>query len=76
MPRGSGGGGTVPRGVPHRGSLEDVGKVWPRIRAVAEENDCVRDTLEVVNAAPSAKVRVLYALHRCGDAQFRVVLTM
>jgi ureidoacrylate peracid hydrolase len=46
------------------------GKIWDRIRAVAEANDCVPHMLQVLNAARKAKLRVFYALHhryRPGD---------
>jgi ureidoacrylate peracid hydrolase len=46
------------------------GKIWGRIRAVAEANGCVPHMLQVLNAARKAKLRVFYAMHhryRPGD---------
>src|SRR5262245_13613237 len=46
------------------------GKIWDRIRAVAEANDCVPHMLQVLNAVRKARLRVFYALHhryRPGD---------
>jgi len=46
------------------------GKIWPRIKAVAEANDCVSNMLKVLNAARAVKLRVFYAMHhryRAGD---------
>src|SRR6516165_9300820 len=45
-------------------------KIWPRIKAVAEANNCVAHMLEVLNTARRAKLRVFYAMHhryRPGD---------
>ena len=45
-------------------------KVWDRLKAVAEANDCVPHMLQVLNAARRAGLRVFYALHhryRPGD---------
>jgi hypothetical protein len=50
--------------------ITEGGKLWSRIRAVAEANDCVPHMLQVLNAARNAKLRVFYALHhryRPGD---------
>lgn len=49
---------------PYNDFISDGGKVWPRIRAVAEANDCVQHMLEVLQAARKAGLRVFYALHR------------
>src|SRR5262245_44668358 len=50
--------------------ISEGGKLWQRIRAVAEANNCIPHMLQVLNAARNAKLRVLYALHhryRPGD---------
>ncbi|MBR0794900.1 cysteine hydrolase [Bradyrhizobium jicamae] len=50
--------------------ISEGGKLWGRIRAVAEANGCVPHMLQVLNAARQAKLRVFYALHhryRPGD---------
>jgi ureidoacrylate peracid hydrolase len=55
---------------PYNDFISEGGKVWPRIRAVAESNGCIPHMLQVLNAARSAKLRVFYAMHhryRPGD---------
>jgi nicotinamidase-related amidase len=49
---------------PYNDFISEGGKIWPRIRAVAEANDCVPHMLQVLDAARKAKLRVFYALHR------------
>jgi ureidoacrylate peracid hydrolase len=55
---------------PYNDFISEGGKIWPRIKAVAEANNCVARMLEVLNAARRAKLRVFYAMHhryRPGD---------
>jgi ureidoacrylate peracid hydrolase len=55
---------------PYNDFISKEGKIWNRIRAVAEANDCVPHMLQVLNVARKAKPRVFYALHhryRPGD---------
>lgn len=55
---------------PYNDFISEGGKLWGRIRAVAEANDCVPHMLQVLNAARQAKLRVFYAMHhryRPGD---------
>jgi nicotinamidase-related amidase len=55
---------------PYNDFISEGGKIWPRIKAVAEANNCVAHMLEVLNAARRAKLRVFYAMHhryRPGD---------
>ena len=55
---------------PYNDFISEGGKLWDRIRRVAEANDCVPHMLQVLNAARKAKLRVFYALHhryRPGD---------
>src|SRR5271165_7658157 len=55
---------------PYNDFISEGGKIWDRIRAVAEANDCVPHMLRVLNAARDANLRVFYALHhryRPGD---------
>jgi len=55
---------------PYNDFISEGGKIWPRIKNVAEANDCVPRMLEVLNAAREATLRVFYALHyryRPGD---------
>jgi ureidoacrylate peracid hydrolase len=49
---------------PYNDFLSDGGKIWPRIKDVAEANGCVPNMLRVVNAARKAGLRVFYAMHR------------
>ena len=49
---------------PYNDFISEGGKLWDRIRAVAEANDCVGHMLQVLNAAREAQLRVFYALHR------------
>ena len=49
---------------PYNDFISEGGKIWDRIRAVAEANDCVPHMLQVLNAARKAGLRVFYALHR------------
>jgi nicotinamidase-related amidase len=44
--------------------ISEGGKVWDRVKSVAEANRCVPHMLQVVNAAHKAGLRVFYALHR------------
>jgi ureidoacrylate peracid hydrolase len=48
---------------PYNDFISEGGKIWPRIKAVAEANNCVANMLEVLHAARKAKLRVLYAMH-------------
>jgi ureidoacrylate peracid hydrolase len=55
---------------PYNDFISEGGKLWERIRRVAEANDCVPHMLAVLNATRKAKLRVFYALHhryRPGD---------
>jgi ureidoacrylate peracid hydrolase len=48
---------------PYNDFISEGGKLWNRVRAVAEANDCVSHMLQVLNAAREAKLRVFYAVH-------------
>jgi ureidoacrylate peracid hydrolase len=55
---------------PYNDFISEGGKLWNRIRGVAEANDCIPHMLQVLNAARTSKLRVFYALHhryRPGD---------
>jgi len=55
---------------PYNDFISNGGKIWPRIKAVAEANNCVPNMLRVLGAARQAKLRVFYAMHhryRPGD---------
>jgi ureidoacrylate peracid hydrolase len=49
---------------PYNDFISEGGKIWGRIKAVAETNQCVPNMLRVLNAARQAKIRVFYAMHR------------
>ena len=49
---------------PYNDFISEGGKIWGRIKAVAEANQCVPNMLKVLEAARQAKLRVLYAMHR------------
>ncbi|MGZ6154580.1 MAG: isochorismatase family cysteine hydrolase [Gemmatimonadaceae bacterium] len=49
---------------PYNDFISEGGKVWDRLRGVAEANNCVPHMLQVLNAARKAQLRVFYALHR------------
>jgi ureidoacrylate peracid hydrolase len=55
---------------PYNDFISEGGKVWDRLKAVAEANRCVPHMLQVLDAARKAGIRVFYALHhryRPGD---------
>ena len=55
---------------PYNDFISEGGKIWDRIKAVAEANNCVPNMLQVLKAARQAKLRVFYAMHhryRPGD---------
>ena len=55
---------------PYNDFISEGGKVWPRLKAVAEANLCVPHMVEVLTAARKAGLRVFYPLHhryRPGD---------
>jgi ureidoacrylate peracid hydrolase len=55
---------------PYNDFISEGGKVWGRLKAVAEANGCVPNMAQVLNAARRAGLRVFYALHhryRPGD---------
>ena len=49
---------------PYNDFISEGGKIWDRIKAVAEANGCVPNMLQVLNTARKADLRVFYALHR------------
>ena len=55
---------------PYNDFISEGGKLWDRLKGVAEANNCVPNMLRVLNAARKAGLRVSYALHhryRPGD---------
>jgi nicotinamidase-related amidase len=49
---------------PYNDFISEGGKVWNRIKTVAEANRCIPHMLEVLQAARKTGLRVFYALHR------------
>jgi nicotinamidase-related amidase len=49
---------------PYNDFISEGGKVWDRLKDVAEANNCVPNISQVLNAARKAELRVFYALHR------------
>ena len=55
---------------PYNDFISEGGKIWGRIKNVAEANNCVPNMSDVMNASRKAGLRVFYALHhryRPGD---------
>jgi ureidoacrylate peracid hydrolase len=55
---------------PYNDFISEGGKVWDRLKSVAEANHCGPHMLQVLDAARKAGIRVFYALHhryRPGD---------
>jgi nicotinamidase-related amidase len=48
---------------PYNDFISEGGKIWNRIKSVAEANNCVPNMLHVVSAARKTRLRVFYALH-------------
>jgi ureidoacrylate peracid hydrolase len=49
---------------PYNDFISEGGKIWDRLKAVAEANRCVPNMLQVLHAARKAGLRVFYAPHR------------
>lgn len=49
---------------PYNDFISEGGKVWDRLKGVAEANQCVPHMSQVLDAARAADIRVFYALHR------------
>jgi nicotinamidase-related amidase len=49
---------------PYNDFISEGGKVWDRLKHVAEANNCVPNMLQVLNAARKTDVLIFYALHR------------
>jgi len=48
---------------PYNDFISDGGKVWDRIRVVAEANDCVPHMLEILNVAREAELKIVFVMH-------------
>ncbi|HKE83294.1 MAG TPA: isochorismatase family cysteine hydrolase [Vicinamibacterales bacterium] len=49
---------------PYNDFISEGGKLWDRLKGVAEANDCIPHMMAVLAAARNARLRVFYALHR------------
>ena len=49
---------------PYNDFISEGGKVWDRLKGVAEANGCVPHMLEVLNAARKAGLRVFHEVDR------------
>jgi nicotinamidase-related amidase len=49
---------------PYNDFISEGGKVWDRLKPVAEANNCVPNMLKVLQAARKSRLPVFYALHR------------
>ena len=49
---------------PYNDFISEGGKVWDRLKDVAEANGCIPHMKQVLDAARAADIRVFYALHR------------
>jgi ureidoacrylate peracid hydrolase len=55
---------------PYNDFISEGGKLWDRLKGVAEANNCVPNMFQVLNSARKAELRVFYTLHhryRPGD---------
>jgi ureidoacrylate peracid hydrolase len=55
---------------PYNDFISEGGKVWNRVKEVADKNQCVPNMLQILTAARKAGLRVFYAMHhryRPGD---------
>ena len=49
---------------PYNDFISEGGKVWDRLKGVAEGNQCIPHMVQVLAAARKAGIRVFYAMHR------------
>ena len=49
---------------PYNDFISEGGKVWDRLKGIAEANKCVPHMMQDLDAARKADIRVFYALHR------------
>ncbi|HET9710357.1 MAG TPA: isochorismatase family cysteine hydrolase [Pyrinomonadaceae bacterium] len=49
---------------PYNDFISEGGKVWDRLKRVAEANACIPNMIKVLNAARKVELRIFYALHR------------
>jgi len=49
---------------PYNDFISEGGKIWDRLKDVAERNQCVPHMMRILEAARKADIRVFYAMHR------------
>jgi nicotinamidase-related amidase len=49
---------------PYNDFISEGGKLWDRVKGIAEANNCIPHMLQVLNAARKTGLRIFYALHR------------
>jgi ureidoacrylate peracid hydrolase len=49
---------------PYNDFISEGGKIWDRIKGVAERNQCVPHMKQILEAARNSGIRVFYAMHR------------
>jgi len=49
---------------PYNDFISEGGKIWNRIRGVADANNCVSHMPQVLHVARKAKLRIFYVMHR------------
>ncbi len=49
---------------PYNDFISEGGKVWNRLKSIAESNRCVPHMMQVLNATRQTELSVFYALHR------------
>jgi len=49
---------------PYNDFISEGGKIWDRIKGVAEDNQCIPHMIQVLEASRKAGIRVFYAMHR------------
>ena len=49
---------------PYNDFISEGGKIWDRLKGVAEGNQCVPHMMEILEAARKTGIRVFYAMHR------------
>src|ERR1700679_3245478 len=49
---------------PYNDFISEGGKIWDRIKGVAERNGCVPHMLQILEAARKTGIRIVYAMHR------------
>ena len=49
---------------PYNDFISEGGKIWDRIKSVADSNECIPHMAQTLNAARGAGLHIFYALHR------------